>query len=94
MLVRIVLLVSLAYTTLGYLEPKSEIRFGYGMLFDYHGQVLHGLNRYHLMVGLKIPNFNIADYYVPLPEDKDFDFCGKFQGDESATVLHITCKNV
>ena len=93
MLARIVLLVSLAYTTLGYLEPKSEIRFGYGMLFDY-GQVLHGLNRYHLMVGLKIPNFNIADYYVPLPEDKDFDFCGRFQGDESATVLHITCKNV
>ena len=93
-LVRIVLLFSLAYVSLGYLEPKSEIRFGYGMLYDYHGQVLHGLNRYHLMVGLKIPNFNLADYYIPQREDEDFNFCNRFQGDEAMKILHLTCKNV
>ena len=26
------------------IEPKSEIRFGSGMSFEYHGQMLHGLN--------------------------------------------------
>ena len=26
------------------IEPKSEIRFGWGKSFDYHGQMLHGLN--------------------------------------------------
>ena len=26
------------------IEPKSEIRFGWGMSFEYHGQMLHGLN--------------------------------------------------
>ena len=88
------LLCSLVSLGIGYLEPKSEIRFGYGMLFDYHGQVLHGLNRYHLMVGLKIPNFKLDDYYVPTHEDKDFNFCDKFQGDKATTILHLTCKNV
>ena len=33
-------------------QPESEIRFGYGMAFDYHGQMLHGLNKYHLMVSI------------------------------------------
>ena len=26
------------------IEPKSEIRFGWGMSFEYHGQMLYGLN--------------------------------------------------
>ena len=26
------------------IEPKSEIRFGWGMSFEYDGQMLHGLN--------------------------------------------------
>ena len=34
------------------IEPKSEIRFGWGISFEYHGQMLHGLNRYYLMVGI------------------------------------------
>ena len=25
------------------IELKSEIRFGWGMSFEYHGQMLHGL---------------------------------------------------
>ena len=25
-------------------EPKSESRFGWGMSFEYHGQMLHDLN--------------------------------------------------
>ena len=27
------------------IKPESELRFGYGMSFQYHGQMLHGLNR-------------------------------------------------
>ena len=33
------------------IKPESELRFGYGMSFQYHGQMLHGLNRYNLLVG-------------------------------------------
>ena len=42
------------------IEPKSEIRFGWGMSFEYHGQMLHGLNRYYLMVGIHIPELRIV----------------------------------
>ena len=37
------------------IKPESELRFGYVMLFQYHGQMLHGLNHYNLLVGLEIP---------------------------------------
>ena len=32
------------------IKPESELRFGYGMSFQYHGQMLHGLNHYNLLV--------------------------------------------
>ena len=47
------------------IKPESELRFGYGMSFQYHGQMLHGLNRYNLLVGLEIPDLRIPDYYTP-----------------------------
>ena len=75
----------------GYPEPKSEIRFGWGMLFDYQGQVLHGLNRYHLMVGIEIPNLKLSDYYTPTETDNNF--CEQFDH-ASMQTLYITCKNV
>ena len=37
-------------------KPKSQIRFGYGLKFGYKGAVLHGLNRYNLMVGIEKPD--------------------------------------
>ena len=35
------------------------------MSFQYHGQMLHGLNRYNLLVGLEIPDLRIPNYYTP-----------------------------
>ena len=32
------------------IKPESQLRFGYGMSFQYHGQMLHGLNHYNLLV--------------------------------------------
>ena len=47
------------------IKPESELRFGYGMSFQYHGQMLHGLNRHNLLVGLEIPDLRIPNYYTP-----------------------------
>ena len=74
------------------LEPKSEIRFGYGMLFDYHGHLVHGLNRYHLMVGIDIPDVRLAEYYTPRMIEPNF--CDKFKDQENMKVLYTTCRNV
>ena len=40
------------------LERKSVIKFGWGMMFDYYGQMLHGLNKYNLIVGVKVPTIS------------------------------------
>ncbi len=40
-------------STLGH--PKSKLRPGYGMNFQYRGQILNGLNRYWVIAGLMIP---------------------------------------
>ena len=52
-------------------EPKSEIRFGWGMQFEYNGQMLHGLNKYYLMVGIHIPELRMARYYTPMERDRN-----------------------
>ena len=41
------------------IKPESEIIFGYGMSFQYHGQMLHWLNDYNLLVGLEIPDLSV-----------------------------------
>ena len=43
------------------IKPESELRFGYWMSFQYHGQMLHGLNHYNLLVGLEIPDLRIPN---------------------------------
>ena len=47
------------------IKPESELRFGYGMSFQYHGQMLYGLNHYNLLRGLEIPDLRIQNYYTP-----------------------------
>ena len=44
------------------IKPESELRFGCGMSFQYHGQMLHGLNCYNLLVSLEILDLRIPDY--------------------------------
>ena len=53
-------------------KPKSQIRFGYGLKFGYKGAVLHGLNRYNLMVGLEIPDIRLAQFFRPQIPDQEF----------------------
>ena len=72
------------------IEPKSEIRFGWGMSFEYHGQMLHYLNRYYLMVGIHIPELRMARYYTP--KERDRNFCNQFNTTEVQT-LYVVCRN-
>ena len=37
--------------------PEYEIRMGYGILYQAYGKLLHGLNKFHLVVGLELPKF-------------------------------------
>ena len=57
------------------IKPESELRFGYGMSFQYHGQMLHGLNHYNLLVSLEIPYLRIPNYYTPAQDMYSYQFC-------------------
>ena len=75
------------------IKPESELRFGYGMSFQYHGQMLHGLNRYNLLVGLEIPDLRIPEYYTPGQEMYNSQFCERNNKPETH-VWYKTCNNV
>ena len=66
-------------------STKSEIRFGYGLLYERRGQLLHGLNKYHLLVGVEMPKFTFTQYSYQLEQDLN---CGQFI---NMTVLHNVC---
>ena len=40
-------------------KSKSEIRFGWGISYNYIGQMHHNLNKYYVVVGLEIPDFRV-----------------------------------
>ena len=40
-------------------KPESEIRFGWGMSYNYIGQMHHNLNKYDVVVGLDIFDFRV-----------------------------------
>ena len=75
------------------IKPESELRFGYGMSFQYHGQMLHGLNLYNLLVGLEIPDLRIPNYYTPAQDMYDYELCEENNKPESQ-VWYKTCTNV
>ena len=75
------------------IKPESELRFGYGMSFQYHGQMLHGLNRYNLLVGLEIPDLRIPEYYTPGQDMYNSQFCEGNNKPETQ-VWYKTCNNV
>ena len=41
-------------------STKSEIRFGYVLLYE-HRQLLHGLNKYNLLVGVEMQKFTLLN---------------------------------
>ena len=49
-------------------STKSEIRFGYGLLYKHKGQLLQGLNKYHLSVGMEIPKLTFIKYSYQLEQ--------------------------
>ena len=69
----ITLLIVIASLTLvaGY-STKSEIRFGYGFLYKHRGQLLHGLNKYHLLVGVEMPKFTFTQYSYQLEQHLNY----------------------
>ena len=68
------ILIPTPYTKQKEIKPESELRFGYGMSFQYHGQMLHGLNHYNLLVGLEIPDLRIPNYYTPAQDVYGYQF--------------------
>ena len=75
------------------IKPESELRFSYGMSFQYHGQKLHGLNRYNLLVGLEISDLRIPEYYTPAQDMYNSQFCEGNNKPESQ-VWYKICNNV
>ena len=75
------------------IKPESELRFGYGMSFQYHGQMLHGLNRYNLLVGLEIPDLRIPEYYTPGQDMYNSQFC-EGNNEPETQVWYKTCTNI
>ena len=75
------------------IKPESELRFGYGMSFQYHGQMLHALNHSNLLIGLEIPDPRIPNYYTPAETMFQGQFCESNNKPESK-VWYTTCTNV
>ena len=66
-------------------STKSEIRFGYDLLYEHRGQLLHGLNKCHLLVGVEMPKFTFTQYSYQLDQHIN---CGHFI---NMTILHNVC---
>ena len=66
-------------------STKSEIRFGYGFLYEHRGQLLHGLNKYHLLVGMDTPKCTFIHYSYQLEQHLH---CKQFV---NITALHGVC---
>ena len=77
-------------------KPESEIRFGWGISYNYIGQLHHNLNKYDVVVGLEIPDFRTVAYYTPISTDPQY--CKKwYDGIDSVTntkVLYETFTQV
>ena len=76
-MISLILLMSMVVASLSEkIEPKSTIRYGYGMMFDYYGKMLHGLNKYNMIIGLKLPT--MEDFDLTLPEMVNFHHCEEY----------------
>ena len=72
-------------------KPESEIRFGWGMSYNYIGQLHHNLNKYDVVAGLEIPDFRTFSYYTPFSTDPQY--CIKWNN-EFNKILCETCPKV
>ena len=75
--------------------PASQLRYGYGLLFESFGNIIHGLNRYNIMVGLKLPDVRVPKNYINWITDSQW--CDQFNIGRlwyKTQVLFKTCKNM
>ena len=75
-------------------KPQSEIRFGWGLSYNYIGQVQHNLDKYDVVVGLEIPDFRTVSYYAPFTTDPNY--CKRWYDAFTTNneILHETCLKV
>ena len=66
-------------------SSKLEIRFGYGLPYEHSGELLHGLNIYHLLVVVEMPKSIFTQYSYQLEHHLN---CGQFI---NMTILHNVC---
>ena len=72
-------------------KPESEIRCGWGISYNYMGQLHNILNKYDVVVGLEIPDFRTVTYCVPISTDPQY--CRKWYDEfnTNTKVLYETC---
>ena len=75
-------------------KPQSEIRFGWGLSYNYIGQVQHNLDKYDAVVGLEISDFRTISYYAPFITDPHY--CKQWEDafNVNNKILHETCLKV
>ena len=71
---------------------ESEIRFGWGISYNYIGQMHHNLNNYDVVVGLEIPDFRVIPYYQPFSRDPKY--CNKWNTVIRTKLLFETCQKI
>ena len=81
---------------MGELFPKSEseLRFGWGISYNYIGQLHHILNKYDLVVGLEIPDFRTVTYYTPISTNPQYCMKWYDKFNDYTKVLYETCAQV
>ena len=74
------------------ITPQSTIHYGYGLMYDYSGQVLHGLNRYNLMVGIDIPDLRHPEGVDAILSEHEDANCDQLDKDQTK-ITYYSCKH-
>ena len=75
-------------------KPQSEIRFGWGLSYNFIGQLQHNLDKYDVVVGLEIPDFRRVSYHTPFTTDPQY--CKQWDDvfNINIKIIHETCTKV
>ena len=71
------------------LKEESELRPAWGLKYDFLGRMLHGLNKYYLIVGIRIPDFLFEIRYPNM----ELEFCNDLVENGKNSVLYFTCRH-
>ena len=74
------------------MKTQSVLKPGWGLLYDYHGQMIHGLNRYNLIIGIEIPEFEKTPGHAPMPIIKHF--CNLKDDSQLFPLARAVCEEV